>query len=163
MAVCKRCGKNAPFGRLNEFGLCANCIHETNGLLYDVERSVANNLIYLKDPANTEDLTRTIRDLTNNYITLSQLSVFGVLGHDKKPKDTLHILEENHDQYYIHLAKQEGKIIEDEVNNLQRKKYQYAKIEKFIIHLQFDFTDMNDKSKLDGIRKKFEKLLEKYQ
>jgi hypothetical protein len=162
MSTCNYCHKSGLFLKLEKNGCCEKCAKTIKESIRQIEHDIEINLIYLSNPASTEDRDRTLSDLQSNYEKLIEYKSLCFTGKITNPEIAYQIIEENHDKYYVHLAKQDGDILIEELNKMQRKQYQYKKVEKFLTDLMFEYTGMNDKSKLDPIRKKFEKLRDKY-
>lgn len=162
MPTCNYCHKNGLFLRLEKNGCCDKCVKTIREAIHYIEHEIEINSIYLSSPASAEDLDRALYDLEHNYEELIKYKSLCFTGKNPNPEISYQLLQENHDKYYVHLAKQEIKQLIDKLGEMKIKKYQLARISSFLESLENDYSEMNDQSLLDPIRKKIEKLREKY-
>lgn len=121
MAICKYCGKSGLLLSINKNSLCKNCDPIVTDLFKKTQYDLRTNQIYLDDPANPEDLHRTINDIRSSLNILIELKNKGILTNDSNPEDLLNTLEIKHDSYYKELFQWEFDQLAIKVANMKVK------------------------------------------
>ncbi len=162
MPKCIYCGKTGAFLKLSKAKLCSDCEKTIPSETIKNTYLYKNNLISLEDPATVDDLTTSITYIRRALGFLSNLQSKGLVGEIKNPKSLLEDIEKNHDNYYKRLFDYEYDELLKTIAQMQLKKYQLARIRKFSEHLFLDRDDLNDRSCMNYLDVKVQKLIEIY-
>jgi hypothetical protein len=158
MATCRYCGNSGFFLSVNHVGLCNKCDLLVKDLFLENQHKLTTNQIYLDDPADFEDLKRTITDLRECLRVLVDLKNRGFLTVNSNPEILLGTLETKHDIYYKKLFQWEFDQLAVTVANMKIRKAQLNRVENFLDDFDKYKSYLKDPSCLDALLKKAKKL-----
>lgn len=152
MPTCRICGKKGLFLTVNQFQICKDCETRARLVLQENLRLYNNAIIYLEDPANPEEIIRSIQEARVALKQLISLENKNLLSKNHTPPSELsRRFEEQTDKFYLDYFDYEFKALVTQVTGMKIKRYQVERIDKFLAKCNKHKEDLKDKNCLGDL------------
>ena len=159
MATCAFCGKSGIFLTVDKAHLCSTCSPKVREGARANLKIYNDSMIYIKEPANPGEVKRCAMDIRAVLKQLIVLENKNLFSHENTmPSELLRQFEADLDQYYLDCFQRDFNELATQVANMKVKRYQVAKIEKFMELCDKYKSELKDDKALEGIISKVEKL-----
>lgn len=149
MPTCRICNKKGLFLTVNIDHVCSACEQKARFVLQENLRLYNNSRISLNDPANPGEVKRCIQDIRavlNQLIVLEKKNLLS--RKNTMPTELLAQLEDQHDIFYLDCFEDDFNALVTQVSSMKVKKYQIARIDKFIDECNKYKVDLKNENSL---------------